>query len=434
MSYESGNSSCRVFPYAASIGLNSSPKRLHVGVSSNPGLGLRMARRREERIIISLPVRLWGMDVHGKPFTQTASSVDITRMGARLQGVTCQIQHGDIIGVQHGNEKARFRVIWVARAGSRNEGQIGVHCVEAGKYIWGTVQPSNSADTWEPETVSVGGGAAAVMAPSHKDVFTHDGSREGRRRMPRYACRGGGEIRQPGMKTVVWGSMTDISRSGCYLETLTTLPRNAKCELMLNVEGTEIRSGAEVRVSHPSMGMGLQFTDMDPTDQKKLETLLAKLAGGKEPEEGKPAAPISNEFASAIASAATQLRELEGLVARNEESVDPRLLSEFRSAIDHARSTTAAIEQWVDLQEHDRDPFPVLASIEASRMRVTAAFMRELVMDIDANTLHLGSEGVKELYEAARLLHLRIEQMIADAAETENDIFGAHDERAHPAD
>jgi hypothetical protein len=203
---------------------------------------------------------------------------------------------------------------------------------------------------------------------------------------------------------------------------------------MLNVEGIEIRSGAEVRVSHPSMGMGLQFTDMDPTDQKKLENLLGKLAGGKDLDEGKPVAPISNEFASAIAAAATQLRELEGLVARNEESVDPRLLSEFRSAIDHARSTTAAVEQWVDLQEHDRDPFPVLAAIEASRMRLTAAFMRELVMDIDANTLHLGSEGVKELYEAARLLHLRIEQMIADAAEAESDMFGAHNERAHPAD
>ncbi|WP_041855804.1 PilZ domain-containing protein [Candidatus Korobacter versatilis] len=400
-----------------------------------------MARRREERIIISLPVRLWGMDVNGKPFTQNASSVDITRMGARIQGVTAQIQHGDIIGVQHGSDKARFRVIWVARPGSRNEGQIGVHCVEANKYIWGTVEPSNQADTWDPEAASAsthavgaGGGVAAVMAasPSHKDNFVNDATREGRRRMPRYACRGGGEIRQPGMKTVVWGSMTDISRSGCYLETLTTLPRNAKCELMLNVEGIEVRAGAEVRVSHPSMGMGLQFIDVDPTDQKKLDDLLVKLAGGKEPED-RIVHPVSNEFATAIASAASQLRDLEACVSENEENVDPRLLSEFRSAVDHARSTTAAIEQWVDLQEQDRDPFPVLAAIETSRIRLTASFMRELVMDIDAATLHLGSEGVKELYEAARQLHLRIEQMIADATEPE-DLLDADDDHAQSAD
>ena len=376
------------------------------------------------------------MDVNGKPFTQNASSVDITRMGARIQGVTCQIQHGDIIGVQHGSDKARFRVIWVARSGSRNEGQIGVHCVEANKYIWGAVQPSNSADTYDPNAVSagrsVGGGAAAALAPAHKDVFPNDGSREGRRRMPRYACRGGGEIRQPGMKTVVWGSMTDISRSGCYLETLTTLPRNAKCELMLNVEGTEIRAGAEVRVSHPSMGMGLQFIDIDPTDQKKLDDLLLKLAGGKEPED-KIITPISTEFSTAVAAAAAQLRDLETLVSANDDQVDPRLLSEFRSALDHARSTTAAVEQWVDLQQQDRDPFPVLAAIESSRIRLTASFMRELVMDIDASTLHLGSEGIKELYESARQLHLRIEQLIADATEPE-DVLEAHDDHAQSAD
>ncbi len=387
-----------------------------------------MARRREERIIISLPVRLWGMDINGKPFTQNASSVDITRMGARLQGVTCRIQHGDIIGIQHGNDKARFRVIWVARPGSRNEGQIGVHCVEVGKYIWGAVQPSNAADSYDPNevqpthAVSVGGAAAAV-APTHRDVFANDVTREGRRRMPRYGCRGGGEVRQPGMKTAVWGSLTDISRTGCYLETLTTLPRNAKCELMLNVEGIEIKAGADVRVSHPSMGMGLQFVDIDPTDQKKLEELLAKLAGGKI-SDAKPASPVSNEFATAVASMATELRDLETLVSSHDDHVDPRLLSEFRNAIDHARATTAAIEQWVELQDHELDPFPVLASIESSRMQLTATFMRELVMDIDSSSLHLGSEGIKELYEASRHLHLRIEQLIAEA--TEDQPNGRH--------
>lgn len=410
----------------------------YVGALSDPGLGSSMARRREERIIISLPVRLWGMDVNGKPFTQNASSVDITRMGARIQGVTCQIQHGDIIGVQHANDKARFRVIWVARPGSRNEGQIGVHCVEAGKYIWGTVQPSNAADTFDPAQGTAlpvsASGAAAAVAPEHRDVFANDTTREGRRHMPRYACRGGGEIRQPGMKTVVWGSMTDISRSGCYLETLTTLPRNARCELMLNVEGIEIRTGAEVRVSHPSMGMGLQFTDMDPTDQNRLDELLTKLAGGGKEPESKVATHVSNEFSTAIAAAAADLRDLEAIVSDNEDEVDPRLLSEFRNAVDHARTTAAAIQQWVDLRDQDRDPFPVLTAIESSRIRLAATFMRELVMDIDAATLHLGSDGVKELYDAARMLHLRIEQLIADATEPEDLLARERGQGASSAD
>ena len=217
------------------------------------------------------------------------------------------------------------------------------------------------------------------------------------------------------MKTAVWGSLTDISRTGCYLETLTTLPRNAKCEVNLNVEGIEVRAGAEVRVSHPSMGMGLQFIDIDPEDQKKLDDLLTKLAGGDG--QAKAESKLPNEFATAIASMSTELRDLETLVSSHDDSVEPRLLSEFRNAIDHARATTAAIEQWVELQEQERDPFPVLAAIESSRIQLTASLMREITMDIDSGSLHLGSDGVKDLYEAARHLHLRIEQMISEATE-----------------
>ena len=136
-----------------------------------------------------------------------------------------------------------------------------------------------------------------------------------------------------------------------------------------------------------------------------------------------------------MAAAASELRELESLVSANEDEVDPRLLSEFRNSVDHARSTTAAIQQWIDMQAQDRDPFPVLAAIQTSRMRFTASFMRELVMDIDSNSLHLGNEGVKEVYEAARQLHLRIEQLISDATEPE-DVLDApnHGRGAHSAD
>jgi hypothetical protein len=84
------------------------------------------------------------------------------------------------------------------------------------------------------------------------------------------------------------------------------------------------------------------------------------------------------------------------------------------------------------MQEHDRDPFPVLAEIETSRMRFTASFMRDLVQDVEANTLHLGSEGVKDLYEAARALHLRIEQLISEATEAEEPLDAPHE--SHSAD
>ena len=97
-----------------------------------------MTRRRgERRVRMRLQVRLWGMDYSGKLFNVSAHTVDLTPTGARLEGVTCFVERGMIIGVEHGRSRARFRVRWVGRAGTPTDGQIGIRSVEPGKYIWG---------------------------------------------------------------------------------------------------------------------------------------------------------------------------------------------------------------------------------------------------------------------------------------------------------
>ena len=100
-----------------------------------------MKKPRERRTLMKLPVRVWGMDSAGKLFSIEASTLDITPRGACLEGVTCMLQRGAIIGVECGRSRARFRIAWVGKPGSDRDGQIGVQCVEPGKYIWGVPLP-----------------------------------------------------------------------------------------------------------------------------------------------------------------------------------------------------------------------------------------------------------------------------------------------------
>lgn len=95
-----------------------------------------MSTRKEQRTTISLPVRVWGMDFSGNMFDQESRTIDITPIGAKLKGVTCDLHRGAVIGVQCGTSKARFRVVWVGE--NEEFGQIGVELIERGKYIWGT--------------------------------------------------------------------------------------------------------------------------------------------------------------------------------------------------------------------------------------------------------------------------------------------------------
>ena len=55
-----------------------------------------MDRRRQQRVFVDLPVQIWGMDAHSRPFSQPASVRSISGRGATLQGV--DVQHREFSG------------------------------------------------------------------------------------------------------------------------------------------------------------------------------------------------------------------------------------------------------------------------------------------------------------------------------------------------
>jgi hypothetical protein len=89
----------------------------------------------EKRLVIALPIRVYGMGSAGKPFNQEAHTLDITHDGARIDGLP-EITIGEIVGVQYGEEKSRYKVIWVGEPGGKREGQIGVQMALAGPAPW----------------------------------------------------------------------------------------------------------------------------------------------------------------------------------------------------------------------------------------------------------------------------------------------------------
>src|SRR5256885_14866910 len=89
----------------------------------------------EPRVAINLRVKVWGLDMYGKPFVQHAHTVNTTSVGARLIGIDC-VREGEVISLQHGEQKARCKVVWVGRDASLSR-QIGIFCLEAGKNLFG---------------------------------------------------------------------------------------------------------------------------------------------------------------------------------------------------------------------------------------------------------------------------------------------------------
>lgn len=92
--------------------------------------------RREVRISKPVKVQVRGTDRKGNKYSQSAMAMDISKNGARLEGVGFLTWPGEVIEVKRGWKSARFRVIWVGDMGPRAD-QAGIFLLDTGKNIWG---------------------------------------------------------------------------------------------------------------------------------------------------------------------------------------------------------------------------------------------------------------------------------------------------------
>ena len=69
------------------------------------------------------------------------------------------------------------------------------------------------------------------------------------------------------------GTTSDISESGCYIESIFPFPIGTILEMSLQINGTILALGTVVTCD-PQVGNGIKFTKMLPEDQNELHAYL----------------------------------------------------------------------------------------------------------------------------------------------------------------
>ncbi len=93
-------------------------------------------KRKGPRVPKTLRVIVKGTDSKGNPFVQSAYTVNLSKDGARLDGVAFLTAPGQTIEVRRLWRKAPFRVIWIGQIGSTESNQVGVFGLDPDKNIW----------------------------------------------------------------------------------------------------------------------------------------------------------------------------------------------------------------------------------------------------------------------------------------------------------
>jgi len=122
-----------------------------------------------------------------------------------------------------------------------------------------------------------------------------------RRQSQRFPCSGSVEFKTEGSDVRMWGTVTDISLHGCYVEMSTTFPVNTRTNLVIESNGVRFHSQATVRASYPFLGMGMCFAGIEAAQRAKLEEILAVLAGQETIGDGVPSE--ESGLAEVVASA-----------------------------------------------------------------------------------------------------------------------------------
>jgi hypothetical protein len=397
-----------------------------------------MAPYLEPRVDISLDVKVWGMDLYGKPFVQHARTVNASSVGARLIGIDC-VREGEVISLQHENQKARCKVIWVGRDAAKSR-QIGIQVVEPDKKLFGAKLKAPAVQTTQFASRFAGfAGAAQAVQQARRPMPEPTGTR---RAQQRFHCTGGVEMRRNESAPPIFGNLSDLSLTGCYVETISTLPVGSEILFMLRIRESVVRGRAQVKTSNHAVGLGLVFTQLSRDDQGKLEYILSVLSGSLDlqtddpkklaPEEPLPSfrpssintvQPISrggsgnmsSPMANQVTRTIEELNQLEqGLVI---DKVDPRIIAQFHDAVEHLRQTAWSVVQWVDLNSKGGDPFEVLPQLEAERLHMLRKLAHNVTADLDGGSVTRYTEGISNIYEEVQSLYRGLRKIVIDSQE-----------------
>jgi hypothetical protein len=99
-----------------------------------------------------------------------------------------------------------------------------------------------------------------------------------RRTVPRFSFIASAEIVEPVSGVHISGRISEISRKGCFVDLLNTLPTGTAIRLQISRDQGAFASSGKIIYTQEGMGMGVAFVDVPSEQQKILDTWLLEIA------------------------------------------------------------------------------------------------------------------------------------------------------------
>lgn len=94
--------------------------------------------------------------------------------------------------------------------------------------------------------------------------------------------------------------------------------------------------------------------------------------------------------------------------------IDPRILSEFRDAVDHVRKTSWAVQEWQERKSQHHDAQAVLPLLTAERIRRATQLCDAIIAGSAAHEITRETVGIDEFFAVVERLHQTLIDLFRD--------------------
>jgi len=201
----------------------------------------------QTRVPVDFDLRVWGMSADGRVFSQHARARNISTGGALLSDIERDLKIGDTIGVQSGEKKARCKVVWSRNTRTTEKIKVGVQLLNEKECPWSALLPQTKGST---------------LIAKHQ------------RRWDRHKIPVLITLRTDWSNVPIRVTASDISASGCYVETISPFPIGTAFSTDLTFGVEKLTTRTLVRTCDPQVGMGIEFVGLKQDEQQRFQEYL----------------------------------------------------------------------------------------------------------------------------------------------------------------
>lgn len=162
--------------------------------------------------------------------------------------------------------------------------------------------------------------------------------------------------------------------------------------------------------TYPSVGSQLELTNL-----LSSEAFRARVVGIRRSKEGTTLG-IAVELlipSESFWGVNFQLKKTSAELVRLERamrsgSIDTRILTEFRDAVDYVRKTAWAVQEWQERELQRHDPHTVLPLLTAERIRRATQLSEAICKDLAAHEVTSETTGIDEFFRAVERVYQRL--------------------------